>query len=44
MNEQQLRELLATMTIDQVIDIAVRLHDDAVRLRAELAKKDGIVR
>jgi hypothetical protein len=44
MNDQELRDYLATLTVDQVIEIAVNLHKDAVRLRAELDAKDGIVR
>ena len=44
MNETELREYLATLTAEQVIDVAVELHADAVRLREELDEATGVIR
>jgi len=44
MNEQELRDYLSTLTPEQIIDVAVNLHSDAVRLREELDKATGTIR
>ena len=36
MNESELREYLKSLTLEQVIEIAVELSNDAQRLREEL--------
>lgn len=44
MNETELRDYLKTLTVEQIINVAVALHEDAVRLREELDKERGVIR
>ena len=44
MNEQQLRDYLATLDRAQIVEVAVNLLADAVRLRKELDEAKGVIR